>query len=43
MVRQQWEKHLSELHVSQKKHDIPVIAFAGSVTQEAIACNQNGI
>ena len=26
-----------------KKHDIPVIAFAGSVTQEAIACNQNGI
>lgn len=26
-----------------KKHDIPVIAFAGSVTKEAVACNQNGI
>ena len=26
-----------------KKHNIPVIAFAGSVTKEAIACNQNGI
>lgn len=26
-----------------KKHDIPVIAFAGSITKEAIACNQNGI
>ena len=26
-----------------KKYDIPVIAFAGSVTKEAIACNQNGI
>ena len=26
-----------------KKHNIPVTAFAGSVTKEAIACNQNGI
>ena len=26
-----------------KKHNIPVIAFAGSVTKEAAACNQNGI
>ena len=26
-----------------KKHNIPVIAFAGSVTKDAIACNQNGI
>ena len=26
-----------------KKHNIPVIAFAGSVTKEATACNQNGI
>ena len=26
-----------------KKHDIPVIAFAGRVTKEAVACNQNGI
>lgn len=26
-----------------KKHNIPVIAFAGSVTKEAVACNQNGI
>ena len=26
-----------------KKHNIPVAAFAGSVTKEAIACNQNGI
>ena len=26
-----------------KKYDIPVIAFAGSVTKEAVACNQNGI
>lgn len=26
-----------------KKHDIPVIAFAGSATKEAVACNQNGI
>ena len=26
-----------------KKYNIPVIAFAGSVTKEAVACNQNGI
>ena len=26
-----------------KRHNIPVIAFAGSVTKDAIACNQNGI
>jgi len=26
-----------------KKHDIPVIAFAGSVTKDAAECNQNGI
>ncbi len=26
-----------------KKHNIPVTAFAGSITKEAIACNQNGI
>lgn len=26
-----------------KRHNIPVTAFAGSVTKEAIACNQNGI
>lgn len=26
-----------------KKHHIPVIAFAGSVTKEAAKCNQNGI
>lgn len=26
-----------------KKYDIPVIAFAGSVTKEAVFCNENGI
>ena len=26
-----------------KKHHIPVIAFAGSVTKEAVECNKNGI
>lgn len=26
-----------------KKYDIPVIAFAGSVTKEAVLCNENGI
>lgn len=26
-----------------KQHNLPVIAFAGSVTKEAVACNQNGI
>lgn len=26
-----------------KKYSIPVVAFAGSVTKEAVACNQNGI
>lgn len=26
-----------------KKYNIPVVAFAGSVTKEAVACNQNGI
>lgn len=26
-----------------RKHQIPVIAFAGSVTKEAAACNRNGI
>lgn len=26
-----------------KRYNIPVIAFAGSVTKEAIACNENGI
>lgn len=26
-----------------KKYGIPVVAFAGSVTEEAIACNENGI
>ena len=26
-----------------KKYGIPVVAFAGSVTEEAVACNENGI
>lgn len=26
-----------------KKHHVPVVAFAGSVTKEAVECNQNGI
>ena len=42
IFRPQWEKLLSELPDLQK-YNAKVIAFAGSVTKEATACNKEGI
>ena len=43
IFRRQWEKFRSVWQRQQKQYGCEVIAFAGSVTEEAIKCNEKGI